>query len=788
MTEDPAPTNRGSDGISDRIVRHRAWVFVAMLLITVGAIVGHLHTPTRGRALTRQTNRSTTRKLAGPTNQEVKGSPRQTKRVNIPERLPRRPINEQMIAECVLVVEVEDAFESETLASARDIVAAVRQLEQVDRAFWLGDVPKISLWGLGQKLLPPRNARDEQFEHARQQAADHPLANGQLVSNDGKTLLILIWLDWIHVTSDELCTDAILSTARKAASAHPEVRQQIRLTGRVPLYLGAQQAIDDSHLKFQIIGYTLVLVLAIILFRGLSAVLIVAGAPALGVFWSIGWLRLFDQLDNPLTGVVLPVLISMVGFTDGVHLIVHIRAARAAGQSPKEAAVSAIRKVGLACFLTSLTTAIGFGSLMLASNEYVVDFGRACAIGVILTFLSVITFIPLVSTTWLGRGVQRGHDKDFVRNNLQRLSPVIDGVVKWRRTMAFVGIMATVCLGCYALKLQPNDRLGDSQPIGSEAYQALRHCDQAFSGTEVIQIRVGWHRDHADDVSAVLAAVQDAANLFRQEPLIHNSLAISDFLDRLPGGQTDSGRTAFLSLLPKAVRNTYFDPQRRVAIVTGRVQDLGIATYQPVFRRVEQSVKELHRKHEGFSFLLSGSAVSRSQKMYTIVVDLVTSLGTASIIILVVLTLVYRSIRIGLISVIPNVFPLAVTATYLVLSDKSLEIASVCSFTVCLGIAVDDSIHFLTRYRDERRSGKTGAEAVRATFVAVGTALITTTIVLIAGFGTVLTSDLPGHRTFASMACWTIGAALLGDLIFLPALLTCFDRTEDRTEETSSQT
>ena len=74
-------------------------------------------------------------------------------------------------------------------------------------------------------------------------------------------------------------------------------------------------------------------------------------------------------------------------------------------------------------------------------------------------------------------------------------------------------------------------------------------------------------------------------------------------------------------------------------------------------------------------------------------------------------------------------------------------------------------------------------QAVRGTFVGVGTALITTTVVLIAGFGTVLTSDMPAHRTFASMACWTIGAALVGDLVFLPALLMCFDRDNQEAQE-----
>ena len=105
----------------------------------------------------------------------------------------------------------------------------------------------------------------------------------------------------------------------------------------------------------------------------------------------------------------------------------------------------------------------------------------------------------------------------------------------------------------------------------------------------------------------------------------------------------------------------------------------------------------------------------------------------------------------------------------------SLEISSVCAFTVCLGIAVDDTIHFLSRYQYERKQNPTN-ESIRKTWVGVGTALIMTTVVMVSGFATVLTSELPQQRTFGAMACVTIAAALVGDMLFLPALLAWFDR------------
>ncbi|MEE8451303.1 MAG: efflux RND transporter permease subunit [Thermoguttaceae bacterium] len=177
-----------------------------------------------------------------------------------------------------------------------------------------------------------------------------------------------------------------------------------------------------------------------------------------------------------------------------------------------------------------------------------------------------------------------------------------------------------------------------------------------------------------------------------------------------------------------------------------------------------------------FAFELTGRSIVKGLYMQRLVGDLAWSLTLAAGVIFVVLSVAYRSIRIGLISVIPNLLPLAATATVRAVWDTSLDIASACALVVCLGIAVDDTIHFLTRFQHEMKTGLDVAASIRRTFVTVGNALVMTTVVMMAGFATVLTSQLPTHQSFAAMGCITLGAALLADLIILPALLLCFFR------------
>jgi predicted RND superfamily exporter protein len=146
----------------------------------------------------------------------------------------------------------------------------------------------------------------------------------------------------------------------------------------------------------------------------------------------------------------------------------------------------------------------------------------------------------------------------------------------------------------------------------------------------------------------------------------------------------------------------------------------------------------------------------------------------AGVVIVLVIAIAFRSLRLGLISIIPNVLPLAAAAALRATMDVSLDIASACSFAICLGIAVDDTIHFMTRFQHECAGGHDAPTAIRRTFVTVGTALVMTTVVMVAGFASVMTSQLPTHTLFAAMAITTIGIALPADLFILPAILCCF--------------
>ena len=682
-------------------------------------------------------------------------------------------------SDAVMVVKSTSFFTPQGAKAMRHVVTKLEELDYVSRILWMDRVPMLNIFGLSEPLFPRSEASAERFEAAKVKAMKHPLVGGHLVSEDGQTMLLLITFDWDFVRSDEQCTTELRAVAEKAAAEFPDVAVSFMVTGETPARITYMKAHEANQVKYQLIGYGVIAVMAVILFRGIRAVLIVSLAPAIGVFWTMGFLRFFQLEDNPFNDVILPVLISLVGLTDGVHLTVQIRKMRAAGLSERLAARTALHEVGYACMLTSLTTAIGFGSLSLADNVWVKDFGWCSVIGVTLTFIAVVAIVPLVCSTRLGRNIHLGHEKSLIDRNLTRIGALVDLVLRAPRLITTLSIAATVFLLGISLTLRPDQRRANALPEKSEAYLAMMEMDKTLGGLEFSEVEIEWSQNVPDHSPEILKCISEVDDLLKSEPMIGYPLSIRNLVDSLPGEGPAEDRMSMIELLPPPLKRAFYTPERRRGVVTFRVQDLGIAKFDPVFERIAEGLKTIESRHPGFTMKLQGNAIWRWKNLYQIVIDLTASLGSAAFIIFGSLALAYKSLRIGLISIVPNIFPLAVTGTWLVWRNESLELTSVCAFTVCMGIVVDDTIHFLSRFDEERRTAKNRHEAIRKAFGNVGVAMVMTTVVLVAGFGTVAFSDSRDHHIFASMGAITIAAALFGDLVMLPAMLACFAEKTD---------
>jgi predicted RND superfamily exporter protein len=670
----------------------------------------------------------------------------------------------------VIVVEGEDLLTRGGIEALREITERTEAIEGVRAAYSILDLRasrRVGRYLL--PLLPSAEASDERFERARQEVLSHPLGIGHFLSDDLKTSLVIVQFD--HDVLGLSRFQEVLSELRATLEEREAEDVGVRITGSATLQVEIVATIRNDIARLSLLGASLVVLLAMILFRSIGAALLVASGPAVGAIWTVGTLGLIGEPINMLTNIV-PLLVLVIGFTDSMHLVLHMRRAVAAGSSSREAAESAIRHLGLACALTSLSTAVGFGSLMMASLIVIQKFGWCCALGSVLSFFAVITVVPLLAGTRLGRTIVasrpvKGH------TFLGRLADgILTRLLRYHRIVAVSGLALCVLLALVTTRMEPDHTVAAEIPHSSEAYQALVHVDKTLGGAMFVYATLTWPEEQGLRWQELYDTLGEVHRAVDANSLLSGPLSILNFVESLPGeGEGLAARASQLNYLPKQLIRRQLNPEARQAVISMHMPDAGARRLKPAFEELDEQFAEIERRHPGYQVELVGGAVVVFRSVHQMIEDLWRSLATAAGVMFLMIWLGLRSLRYALLSIVPNVFPLLCTAAFIVITGRYLEMSGVIVFCISLGIAVDDTIHFLVRFRRERQSGAKPREAVRVAFRRVGTALVMTTVALIAGHAVVFFSAFPAIQRFGLLAAITIGSALVGDLLILPAML-----------------
>ncbi len=693
--------------------------------------------------------------------------------------------------DCVIVVESDQLFSPRGVTLLRQLADQISKIDAVESVQSIDDVAAVVTSfdatflvrpaGGSGSILPTASAAPEEFVRARRELLAHPMVAGQLISKDARTALIIARIRGDSLPISELKPVVLAIQETLDRLAVPTDLARVRLTGVPPIRYEIFSSIRRDSMRFMILGTVLAFLMGTILFRRFWAVITVSTPPLLAAMWTVGLLGLMGEKFNVIN-TILPVLVMIVGFTDSVHLMFDVRHSLARGLSPLDAAKSSIEHLGIACALTSFTTAIGFASLMVTDVEVIRKLGLVCGIGAVLAFVSTIILVPLWASSPIGpllaanKAGLLATTTTRINHRFKRLAMfTIDKIITHAGLVTIAGIVVMVLLAALATKLAPNNRLTENIPDSNESAQALFHVDEAFGGLLPSFVLIDWDEGHTLESDSVIGAIADATRMIEEHPGTNHPISVIRLLQTLPGSEGDlKSRIPLLWLLPQDLVRRFVRTDRRRAVVVFYMRDLGAGVHEPTFRDVEKGIREIENRYDGVQLNLTGTAVVASRNINQMISDLAKSVGLATIVIFATMTLVFRSWKLGLISLLPNAFPLLATAAWLVITGRPLELTSVIVFSICLGIAVDDTIHVINRFQRERAHGHGVRAAIQHTLIAVGSALATTTAVLMVGFASVSISELPTTQLFAELGALAIFAALIGDLVILPAMIVYF--------------
>jgi uncharacterized protein len=679
----------------------------------------------------------------------------------------------------LVVVESENLMRPEILEELRSLHLELQLAEAVQgiiSIFSMREPPDAS--GYPPPLIPTVLPKGEEFEKLVKRVVEHPLIGGKLLSRpDGKSQLTLLIMSLKQdVIEKKGLSESIGEIERIARDVLEPVGLRVQLAGAPVMQLEIREAIGRDRLIYNGTGFLVGMLICFAFFRRVKLVFITSICPAIAVLWAMGLLGWVDLRLNTFINVIPP-LVMVISFTDAMHMVFSIRRRLGEGDDRFAAVRHAILTVGPACVLTSITTSIAFMSLTLTDSGMIRTFGIAAALATLLAFVTVIVLLPILVVLMFK------DEKEFLRTEASRhkaidwLESICTAFARWLRTryrlLAISGLSLFAIFTALHFQLEPRYRLSDQVPDNKQSIATSQRLDVKLTGAHPVHIMLEWPEGKKVTDPRVVEALAATHSLIEKQSGVGNVWSLETLRRWLiEAGETEPGALEkYLKQLPEHLVQRFVAKDAPSALVTGRLPNLDAEDTVPVLKAMDASLSGLRAKYPEMSFTVTGLSAISALRSSSMIRQLNWGLLAAMIVVIVVIGIAFRSFKILILSILPNLFPIVAAGAFLNLSGGGLEYASVIALTVGFGIAVDDTIHFLSRLRIETNRTPDLHDGVAETIARIGPVLILTTLVLIAGLAATVISDLPSMRLFGSLFMMTIASAIVADLIFLPAVI-----------------
>lgn len=581
----------------------------------------------------------------------------------------------------------------------------------------------------------------------------------------------------VHRVEDSLKALPPPPTVRASLAGMPVVRSSL-----LALILGDQ-------LTFVPLSFGLMAVLLALLYRRFHGVLLPLFAAALPSALVMG---VMGYVDEPI-GVVNQVyftLLPVIAVSGALHLLSrYYDEATKRGvdrdtllpSRPTDAVIHALGAVGAPCFLSAVTTMIGMSSLLLSSMPILRSFGLFSSIGVGFAFLTLIVPIPLILTLTRGRVVDVVEKERVVHTD--RLLAACADVSLTRPRAAIALSLLVVTIGIFIGQgVVVDTTLGGMLAPDHETTRAGRVVDQRLSGLLTLELDVAGPEGAFSDPQALHALRGLEALARASSDDVRATVSLATLVERvheavvggraIPASRETSAQLLFLAEGTAARRDLVTDDLSR-ARVQIRLVDVGARALLSLASTIRAGAPEVFAQHgvPDLKLTTTGTALTTYSGVESLARDLKTSLFTAFVVIIALLTLALRSLRLGVLAILPNLMPITLGYALLAVMGWPLEPGPAVALVVALGIAVDDTIHLMVGTEHARAEGHSGASAIRTAMVRSGRPVVFTTVILAAGFGVNALSSFPTNARVGVIGAFVIVLALLGDLFVLPPLL-----------------
>ena len=702
----------------------------------------------------------------------------------------------------VLAVQNPELFSKGRLEAWNQLSKELGSFEEIDFTISIENLNVLSKNKQMKKLelVPFINQKpetEEDFSQLKQQLfKELPFFENLLFNKETQTVRTAVYMK-TEIVNSAARKKFIYNTFIPLIKKFEEDNQlDVRVSGMPYIRtLNAQNIVDEIGI-FVLGAMAVTSLIFFLFFRSLRATFISMIIVLIGVAWSLGTLGLMGYEITVLTALIPPLII-VIGIPNCIFLINKYQQEVAKHGNQVKSLQQVIVKIGNATLMTNLTTASGFATFILTDSKLLKEFGIIASINVIGIFILSLLLIPIIySFLPLPNKKHLNHLKN---KTIDRLVGWMEKNVRKRRINTYIislVLLFASIIGIYQIRISGS--ILEDMPQKKEFFKDIMFFDNEFNGIVPLEILIDTKRKDGVLKLATLKRMDALGKSIESIPELSPPLSVVNAMKyakqayyngnpnyyKLPNTQENNFILSYLDTKNsnQNLMKNYVDSTGQYARLTTYMKDIRTERMEEIKSDLEKQIKKIFPE-DRYSVQLTGKSLIFLKGTKYLVKNLVLSLSIAIFLIALFMAYLFRSYKMILISLIPNLLPLIVTAGMMGFLGIPIKPSTILVFSIAFGISVDDTIHFLAKYRQELIDSKWKIQrSVYAALKETGVSMFYTSIVLFFGFSVFMISEFGGTVALGGLVSATLLFAMLANLVLLPSLLISLERSVSNEE------
>ena len=698
----------------------------------------------------------------------------------------------------LIVIGVKDnsLFSVKNMNSWIDLSKSFEDNENVDNVITIQDLKKLKKDTQNKRfefeplLKDSIESNHELIKLKKSLTTDYPVYDNILFNSESESIRTGIFLKKSIVNTSSRKSFIYKDLIPKIEEFEKASKINVHISGMPYVRtLNSQNIIDEIEI-FIIAAILITSLIFFFFFRSYRATFISMLVVIIGVMWTFGILGFLEYEITVLTALIPPLII-VIGIPNCIFLINKYQHEVNKHGNKAKSLQRVITKVGNATLMTNTTTASGFATFIITQSKLLTEFGTVASMSIMAIFILCLLIIPIIYSY-----MPIPSDKHLEHLNkkwINKLGDWIESTVKARNIVIYI---TSVCLlvlsiiGMYQIKTSGS--LLEDMPKNAGFYKDIEFYEKEFNGIMPLEILINTKRPKGVLKRSTLKKMNALEDLIIEIPELSKPISVVSLVKytkqafyngnpkyyQLPTAQENG----FIMSYAKNTSNNlsllknYVDTTGQYARITTFIKNSGIDKMDRIEEALNNEIKK--QFDDRYEVSITGKAYLFQKGTNFLIKNLILSLTLAIILISLFMAYMFRSFRMIVISLVPNLLPLLITAGVMGFLGVSIKPSTILVFSIAFGISVDDTIHFLAKYRQELISSRWSIKkSVFAALRETGVSMFYTSIVLFFGFSVFITSNFGGTVALGALISGTLLLAMMANLILLPTLLLSLERS-----------